>query len=499
MAQWKRCAYARLVRTRLVSLVCVITMFGVACTAADPGVTATRSRQGGGGAVVGGDPNENKTYELIPGVVDFGANKQPKPWDAYLTVVFADLASFWEQAFPETYGEPWQPLTGGVWAAYPDRQEVLPGGCNQVVNTPYEMVQMNAFYCSGDDFIAYDDEQFLQYMADNAGKEGIAVMLAHEYGHLVQFRGHQRADTVVANEQQADCFSGAWAAHLAAGESQLLQFSDADIRRGLLGMLALRDEVQGSGLDDPGAHGTGFDRVGAFQDGFEGGPTRCAAFFDENRILVDIPFDNTDQYGGNLPLVDPAPDPTNGPSDIVTLFPASLDQFWTELATANNVPFTAPTWSAFGSDGPYPSCAGVADDQWSRNAIYCAADNTIYWDQDYALQLSQDQFTGDLSVGYLFSNAYSDAIQNALHSKTTGEQRALRNDCLTGAWVASAVPPVPDTAVIQLSAGDLDEAIIMAIVRSDPATDTNVNGSAFEKIDAFRTGVLGGLNVCRNL
>ena len=47
-----------------------------------------------------------------------------------------------------------------------------------------------------------------------------------------------------------------------------------------------------------------------------------------------------------------------------------------------------------------------------------------------------------------------------------------------------------------LSAGDLDEAIITAIGRSDATTDTNIVGTAFEKIDAFRTGVQGGLNVC---
>jgi hypothetical protein len=49
-----------------------------------------------------------------------------------------------------------------------------------------------------------------------------------------------------------------------------------------------------------------------------------------------------------------------------------------------------------------------------------------------------------------------------------------------------------------LSAGDLDEAIITAIDRSDERTDTDEFGSAFEKVDAFRTGVLGGLNVCRS-
>ena len=105
-----------------------------------------------------------------------------------------------------------------------------------------------------------------------------------------------------------------------------------------------------------------------------------------------------------------------------------------------------------------------------------------------------------MSVGYLFSNAFSDAIQTALRSQKTGEPRALFNDCLTGAWVAYIVPPIPETRedTLQLSAGDLDEAVITAIARSDASSDTNVSGSAFEKIDAFRTGVLGGLNVCRD-
>ena len=77
------------------------------------------------------------------------------------------------------------------------------------------------------------------------------------------------------------------------------------------------------------------------------------------------------------------------------------------------------------------------------------------------------------------------------------------DDCLTGAWVAYIVPG-PDgkipadgrTDTLLLSAGDLDEAVVTAIARSDLTSDTNVLGSAFETIDAFRKGVLGGLNVC---
>ena len=72
------------------------------------------------------------------------------------------------------------------------------------------------------------------------------------------------------------------------------------------------------------------------------------------------------------------------------------------------------------------------------------------------------------------------------------------NDCLTGTWARYISPPIPTTRADQLSlsAGDLDESIIEAIDRSDPKSTTNMVGSAFEKVSAFRAGVLGGLTAC---
>ena len=76
----------------------------------------------------------------------------------------------------------------------------------------------------------------------------------------------------------------------------------------------------------------------------------------------------------------------------------------------------------------------------------------------------------------------------------------MLDDCLTGAWAKDIVPPVPTDRKDQtvLSAGDLDEAIVTAIQHSDPTADTNINGSAFEKVDAFRAGVLGGMQACQD-
>lgn len=476
-----------------------------ACGASNPGVTAVESGTAGGdgGLFTTDSVPLDPVYEVEPGVVDFGdAGPQHPEYDGFLTAAFGDIQAFWEEAYPATYGTAWEPLGGGIYAAYPERESPIPG-CGSPVSSYQDVQQGTAFYCIDGDFMAYDDADGLPALVELLGKEAVAVVLAHEFGHAIQARTGEWDQLGLLKEQQADCFAGAWTAHVAAGESDVIRFDDAAVRAGLVAMIYVRDPVEGNGLSDPLAHGTGFDRVGAFQDGFEGGPARCATFFTDDRLstLIDIPFDASDVFGGNLPIIDENPDPDIGPNDIVTLIPGSLDFYWTELAAANGVPFTPPTFQPFSTDGPYPDCPGIDPASWQNSVQFCAADNVVYWDLEFATGLSLDELTGDMSVGYLFSHAYADAIQDALNSSATGEPRALYSDCLTGAWVSYIVPPIPEDREDQLvlSAGDLDEAIVTAIARADEHTDDDVNGSAFEKITAFRAGVLGGLNVCRDL
>ena len=98
-------------------------------------------------------------------------------------------------------------------------------------------------------------------------------MLAHEWGHAIQARvGFETSETVYM-EQQADCFAGAWAAHIA----QNGRMAESDLDSALAGLLGLRDPSGIDGSQD-GAHGNGFDRVRAFQDGFEGGASTCANY-----------------------------------------------------------------------------------------------------------------------------------------------------------------------------------------------------------------------------
>jgi predicted metalloprotease len=86
----------------------------------------------------------------------------------------------------------------------------------------------------------------------------------------VQARLPERERLTVLSELQADCFAGAWAAHVA--EQGLLDEGDLD--EATLAVFSGRD-VPGTQFTDPQAHGSGFERTRAFADGYESGPARC--------------------------------------------------------------------------------------------------------------------------------------------------------------------------------------------------------------------------------
>ena len=495
------------------SVVAISLLGVVGCTLQQSGVQATRSRQNDAGTVVGSDPTPGTTPDTSPdttpdttpdtapmpvqeGIINFGSNKAPQTYDGFLTAALSDIENFWKDQFPGLYGSEFKPLAGGIFAAYPDRAEPIPG-CG-TPETTYLDIKGNAFYCVEGDFMAYDDADLLPQLVSQLGQSAVAIVLAHEFGHAVQFRANEFKQPTILKEQQADCFAGAWAAHVSRGESDVIKFTDKDVSGGLIAMIQVRDPLQLAGQIDANSHGTGFDRVGAFQDGFNGGPERCKTFFTENREnqLINIPFTN-DPNGGNLPLIDSHPDPTTGAADVVTLLPKDLTRYWTAQLAAKNLTLTAPTLKLFSSDGDLPTCDGIDSSQFTGNIVYCAASNTVFVDQQFADKSIADEFLGDMSVGYLISQGYSENVQALLGSKLTGAKRALLDDCLTGAWIRDDLPPQPDGRPLYLSAGDLDEAIVTAIVHGDQSSDTNVSGTAFEKVDAFRSGVLGGMKSCQ--
>ncbi|NND73602.1 MAG: hypothetical protein HKN44_01215 [Ilumatobacter sp.] len=460
----------------------------------DPPVTTTET-----GTVPPTDPATTPP-PTAPRVIDreainFGPNKPPSPYDDFLLATVTDLDVWWTELYPEIYGEAWVPLRGDVYAAYPGRPDDLPGCGTPRTGYP-EVQEFVAFYCGTGDFIVYDDgdDGLLAALAENFGAGTIGIVLAHEYGHAIQQRSgvlERRLPTVVS-EQQADCFAGAWAARAARGEGGLT-FTDADVRSGLIAMLEVRDPV---GIDQftPGGHGSGFDRVGAFQVGFQRGPQRCSELDDDPLPLMPNQFNDSEDFAneGNAPF-------GYGERELLGFLVNDLNLFWANDAAIDGFePLTLTPVQA--ADGV--PCTDL-EPGFDAGVALCPSTDTVYLNEPAALDLYRQPTFGDFSIGYLIGIAWADDVQTALGSTLDGEARELANDCLTGAWVQTVIPvdfalPEPRdpdrTAVV--SPGDLDEAVRTAILIGDVAADDDVLGSSFEKIDAFRRGVIGGLDAC---
>jgi predicted metalloprotease len=436
-----------------------------------------------------GDPT------AIESVVDVGTGRIPRPYDDLVAAALADLADWWSRELPATYGLAFTPLAGGVIAAYPERQEPLPG-CGSSSTSYPEINEYAAFYCPLGDFMIYDDgdDSLLGALAAEFGPAVMGVVLAHEYGHAVQQRigALDRNLATIVTEQQADCFAGAWVAHARSGASPYVRLGDADVRSALIAMVTVRDPV---GIDQfsEGGHGSAFDRVGAFQEGFTGGVARCALLLDDPLPLMPNTFrsDADVANDGDLPF---------GFDDgaIAPLIVESLQAYWAfqlgALGRTFEPPVLVPESDVSGvSCGSRPLQVGI---------VVCPGDGTVHVDERFARQLYDDPIEGraDFAVGYLLGTGWADAVQHQLDSKLTGEPRALANDCLVGAWSRDLFPrdvrPGEAEDRPGISPGDLDEAVLAAITIGDPGFEDDRIGSAFEKIDAYRDGVLGGFDAC---
>ena len=434
------------------------------------------------------------TGDVDPTAINFGLDKPVRAYDDFLLAVMTDLELWWAQVYPAVYGEAFTPLEGDVYAAYPERPDDIPG-CGTARTTYDDVQQYVAFYCGVGDFMAYDDGDggLLAELAREYGAATIGTVLAHEFAHAIQLRfgALDRGLPTIATEQQADCFAGAWTGRVARGESATLRFSDGDVRAGLIAMTKVSDPV---GVDqfDSGGHGSGFDRVGAFQVGFNEGPQRCAVLLDDPLPLMPNEFTTDDvANGGNAAF-------GYGENDLVGFLPEDLNRYWADELDIAGLDRLTLVVADPTDDLP---CDDLRGDLSTGTAL-CASTSEVYFNEPAALDLYRS--LGDFAVGYVLATAWSEAAQTALGSDLDGEPRALLNDCLTGGWVKTVTPvdfvlPQPRLATrisVRISAGDLDEAIQTVLRLSDASADDDVIGNAFEKIDAFRTGVIDGTDSC---
>jgi predicted metalloprotease len=408
------------------------------------------------------------------------ANDADEPAELDLDDVLADVEQFWTDEYPTTYGAAYEPLEGGF---HPFSSIDDPPDCGEPLT--YRDVAGNAYYCPVGDLIAWDEQGLLPKLEEQFGPLSIALVMAHEWGHAIQARANVSGATILL-EQQADCFAGAWTARLAAGESESVSLGSESLDAALAGMLFFSDQP-GTPASDPSAHGLGFDRVSAFQDGFEEGAPRCAEYPDEPPVVLAALFEEQGQFvPNNLPYVEAIP-----------LIVTDLDEFWTnELPDDFRAIDEVLPYDVNGSLDDLPRCGSDAPDpELLDNAVlYCAATNTVAFDDEFLRRVHQR--IGDFGSAILIANRWSQAVQQQTDAASEVDDPQLHADCLSGAWVANIL--VGNSENITLTPDDLDEVVRAFLAVNVGVSEGAESGEllAFDRVQALRIGMLNGLPAC---
>jgi predicted metalloprotease len=398
--------------------------------------------------------------------------------------MISSIDAFWTQQLPDVYGHRYQTLDKGVFPLGPGDEAP---GCD-APSTVYEDVAQNAFYCPAGDFIVYDNADLFPSLYRKFGPFVIGVVLAHEWGHAIQARGGV-SDSVatVTRENQADCFAGAWTRWVADGNAPGLKINGTDLDGALGGLLFFRDQP-GITSADQQAHGSGFDRVRVFQEGFEKGASLCATYEKNPPQPLDLQFRDFSELasGGNAPY-----------NDLVTFVTEALDTFWTGVFSKSGKTFTPlavpPHLRLFDPDTDTVSCGAqkLSPATLTHSAFYCAPDDYVGFDEPGTLRRPYDRI-GDYAAAVELASGWSEAAQGRASATLAGTER--QRDCLSGAFTGAVHQGVVNDSSgkpVALSPGDLDEAISEFI-----ASGRSAPGAGFERVSSFRNGFLGGIDAC---
>jgi predicted metalloprotease len=411
----------------------------------------------------------------------------PEDYDDVVCDALESVQGYWIETFPEVFGDDYQPIEGG-FHPYTSESEQPP--CGDPAPS-YDDIAVNAFYCPSADLIAWDDENLIPQLFEQFGPFTLGIVFAHEFGHAIQSRVDYLEPTVI-EENQADCYAGAWVAWAADTGDSNFEVTDEALDIAVAGFLTLAD-APGTSERDPLAHGNAFDRVSAFQDGIESGATKCAEYTLDNVSITEMEFSSPEEEAnaGNLPL-----------DEVLDLVIVDLEDFWATVFPAEFgaewVPIT--DFVAYDGEAEVLTCGGVEVDQEFSlgNAWYCAADDYIAWDEPglFAPVITE---IGDFAVGMLIANQYAQAAGVRLGIEEFDQATLLQVDCLSGAWAGNAAHRDPDTSVsgLTLSPGDLDEAIVAFLIfgsATEPGDD--MTNRAFARVDAFREGFVTGVQTC---
>ncbi|TPG36755.1 peptidase [Mycobacterium hodleri] len=391
----------------------------------------------------------------------------------------ADLQSFWADQFPKLYNEDYKPVDGGLFALTPDSEN------GPKCASSYADVAGNAFYCKIDDSVAWDASGLLPELQKKYGDFVIPIVLAHEFGHAIQQRSgfFDQNELTVSSELQADCFAGGWSKH--AQDDGVFEVKSADLDKSLAGILDLRDSP-GTNVQDPSAHGSGFDRVSAFQDGYDNGVEKCKGYKDGDPMVLELPFNDEQDAasGGQAPY-----------DSIANGVPYDLEDYWSQVYPELT---DGQAWTPLKPQQPFapsspPDCGGQSAEGYVL--FYCVPDDYVGWDNEDAMPAIYDQ-GGDYAFATLLATQWGLAALNRLGDDSDEKTSTARGDCLAGAYTASVILFNREaTSSFHISPGDLDEGI-KALLLFRGAGDVDRQGAGFDRTRAFREGVVDGAQAC---
>lgn len=414
-----------------------------------------------------------------------GGGKAPTYRQAVETAI-ADIQAYWADVYPDVYGGRYQPVPDDrVIAARPG---VKIPRC-QGLSLTYKKVAGNAAYCYVSNFVVFDDVGLMPDFYDRFGPFAVGLVFAHEWGHAIQDRADvdEMGVPSVYVELQADCFAGAWTGDV-ADDPEDVAYAPGDLESAVAALLELRD-APGSSADDPNAHGSAFDRVGAFQDGFVDGPERCAEYVEDPPLVVQIPFSSVEEQlsGGNLPA-----------DEVIPLTVDLLNDFYAQVEP-DYAPLTLDDIRLFDSRRvrTIPECGGSRPAvKTVQNRVYfCVDDEYIAFDEPF-LQGVYDT-VGDFGVASLLANPWATHVQLDQGIPGADEntlEAVLQADCYTGGWVAAFYNGLLPAG--SLSAGDLDEFVQAYLVYSRARGVGADVPITFVRVSFFRRGFLEGYQSC---
>ena len=475
-------------RRLLTTLALLITLAALAASCASEAKEDPLSVEGDSGFEVEDDLSDEIDGQIAP---ETGLDGEDAPSsDEVVQAALFDVDAFWEREYEDLYDTEYEPISGGFWSYGPDSEQPPCG-------TPppdYSDIAENAFFCPSDDLIAWDNVHLVPALYEEFGGFTLGIVFAHEFGHAIQYRAGVEGDTIMT-ELQADCFAGAWTADVAEGNAEYFELQIDDLDKAIAGFLELRDGV-GTDAADPAAHGTGFDRIGAFTEGFEDGLAHCADYPDlydaGELVIVEVPFTDEEDFarGGDLPL-----------DEAIELALADLEDFWTVLFTELD-----QTWTPVSATLPIDpdvdevECGGdtFSGDILVNASFYCVDTDTIYLDSVNLVPALYE--IGDYAVATELARQYAYAAQVRLGNLDNTPETNLQADCYAGIYASSGFLVNRENQQLVLSPGDLDEAVIAFLLTSDSSADlegAEVSvGTAFQRFDAYRSGFVEGLTAC---